>query len=263
MHDENPYRTPGMPSLVTYLGNWHTDANYVIAGRPDTGAEALALTLAERFAAHGGHVIWIGVTDDLERICEHLMFMKAGIELDLTGAPVQLDAITKILLSCARDKVRNMSAFLCNVDECGDIDLEQKFLASVSSFEPTLIVVEESIFAETTLNAVEVLGRQTHARRMVDELRRTNPMSSVLWRLSMSNATDVEQTKQCPSLNELSDAANSIKPDVVLFTHRNSGSESKHSAELIVAANAFGPTGTVPMIFDSKSLTWHELDAAA
>jgi hypothetical protein len=78
----------------------------------------------------------------------------------------------------------------------------------------------------------------------------------------MSHTIDVN-TKQRPSINDLPDAASSIKPDVVLFTHRDGGSESIHNAELIVAANALGSTGTLPMVFDSKHLTWHEFDAAA
>lgn len=199
MLDENSYQTPlGMPSLFANFGHWMSGANYVISGKPDTGAEALALTLAEKFESDGGHVVWIGVTDDLDRICTHLMFMKAGFEFDLTGAPVELDAIGQIFLSCARDRVRNMSASFCNVDECGDIDLEREFLASVSSFEPTLIVVEVSIFHEGAFNASEVVARQNHALRMVEELRRTNPMSSVLWHLPISRIKALSETKLHP-----------------------------------------------------------------
>lgn len=263
MHDENSYLTPlGMPSLFANFGHWVSGANYVISGKPDTGAEALALTLAEKFESDGGHVVWIGVTDDLDRICTHLMFMKAGFEFDLTGAPVELDAIGQIFLSCARDQVRNMSASFCNVDECGDTDLERKFLASVSSFEPTLVVVEESIFDEGTLNPREALVRQSHAFRMIEELRRANPRSSVLWHFPTSHSTDLGEIKLRPPLGDLPDAASAIKPEVVLLTHCTKGSDN---AELIVTANAYGPTGTVPMIFDSNRWTWHELykDGAA
>lgn len=251
----------GMPSLFANIGHWVPGANYVITGKPDTGAEDLALSLAEKFESDGGHVVWIGVSDGLDRICEQLMFKKAGIGRDPPGAPAQLDAIGQIKLAYAREQVSNMSAAFCNVDECGDIELEQEFLASVSSFKPTLIVVEESIFDETTLNAFEVLGRQTHARRMVDELRRTNPMSSVLWRLPMSNTTNLGKTKQRPSLDDLPDAASTIRPEVVLFTHRDAGPASKHNSELIVTTNAYGSTGTVPMDFDIKHSTWHEFHA--
>lgn len=96
---------------------------------------------------------------------------------------------------------------------------------------------------------------------MVNELRTTNPFSSVVWHLPMSRPES--RIRQRPSLDDLPDAASAINPDVVLLTHRNDGSESKHTAELIVAANAYGPIGTVPMIFDPKRSTWHEFDDAA
>jgi hypothetical protein len=190
----------GMPSLIANLGHWVPGTNYVITGKPDTGAEDLALSLAETFESDGGHVVWIGVSDGLDRICEQLMFKKADIKLDLTGAPAQLDAIGQIKLAYAREQVSNMSAAFCNVDECGDIELEQEFLASVSSFEPTLIVVEVSIFDEGAVNASEAMARQNHGLRMVEEIRRTNPMSSVLWHLPMPNTTGLTETKLHPSL---------------------------------------------------------------
>jgi hypothetical protein len=252
----------GMPSLLANLGRWEPGASYVIAGRSDTGADAMVLTFAERFATHGGHIIWIGITDDLGRLSERLMFKIAGLDLATAGTRVQLDAISQIKLAFSHEQIGKLWIDFCNVEDCGDTEVEQEFLASMSSFKPTLIVVDESIFDEATLNPFEVMVRQTHALRMIDELRGTNPMSSVLWHLPMSHTIDMN-TKQRPSINDLPDAASSIKPDVVLFTHRNDGSELKHNAELIVAANAYGPTGTVPMILDAKRSTWREIDIAA
>lgn len=254
----------GSAALDQYIYGWTRKGNVVIAGKPETGAEALVLTLAEKFAANGGHVIWIGTTADMGRMCEQLMFKIAGLELPSVGTRVQLDAIAQIKLVYAREQIGKLWIDFCNVDDCGDTDVEQEFLASMSTFKPTLIVVDESIFDEATLNPFEVLVRQTHALRMVEELRGTNPTSSVLWHLPMSHTVvDVGVTTQLPSLGDLPDAASSIKPEVVLFTHRKADSTSKHSAELFIAANAFGPTGTLPMVFDTKHLTWHELDAAA
>lgn len=251
---------PHMPPLIAHLGDWEPTANYVITGKPDSGARPLVLTLAEKFADNGGHAIWIGTTQDMARLCEQLMFKIAGLELPAVGTSVQLDGVSVCKLAFAHEQIGKMWIDFCNVDDCGDTAVEQEFLASMSSFKPTLIVVDESIFDEVTLNPFEVLVRQTHALRMVEELRGTNPMSSVLWHLPMRNDVASSVTMQRPSLDDLPDAASSIKPDVVMFTHCDGGSDS---TELIVAANAYGPTGTVPMIFDLKFSAWHELDAAA
>jgi len=251
---------PNMPSHIAQLGNWEPRANYVITGKPDSGARPLVLTLAEKFAASGGHIIWVGITDDLARLCEQLMFKIAGLELPAVGTSVQLDGVSVCKLAFAHEQIGKMWIDFCNVDDCGDTQVEQKFLASMSSFKPTLIVVDESIFDEGTLNPFEILVRRTHVLHMVEELCGTNPMSSVLWHLPMRNEVASSVTMQRPSLDDLPDTASSIKPDVVLFTHRNDGSDS---IELIIAANVYGPTGTVPLILDAKRATWHEIDIAA
>jgi hypothetical protein len=244
----------GVPSLVAHIGNWREAANYVITGKSDSGARPLVLTLAERFADNGGHVIWIGTTEDMRRMCEQLMFKIAGLGIPTVGAEVQLDAVGLCKLAQAHEQIGEMWI------DCGDIEVEQEFLASVSSFMSTLIVVDESIFEEVTPNPFEILVRQTHARRMVEELRGTNPMSSVLWHLPMPNDVAANTPAMRPSLDDLPDAASIIKPEVVLLTHRDGESDC---TELIVAANAYGPTGKVPMILDAKRLTWREIDIAA
>ncbi|MBG6223366.1 replicative DNA helicase [Janthinobacterium sp. CAN_S1] len=252
----------GLPSLDAYLCSWKPGTCYAVSCGPAPGASALVLTLAENYAKSGGHVIWIGVTDDLTRLSENLLFRVAGIDRGAPGTQIVLDALDQRKLKYAHEQIGKMWIDFCNVEDCGDADVEQEFLASVASFKPTLIVVDESIFDETTLDPFEILVRQTHAQHMVKELRRKNPMSSVLGHLPMRVAVDDGVSKQRPTLDDLTSAASSIKPDVVLFTHVSDESKSMHNAELIVAANAFGTTGIVLMAFDSKLSTWHDLGYA-
>ena len=253
----------GVPSLDHHLENWEPGASYVVAGKLATGAGSMALTLAENFATSGGHLIWIGITDDLHRMYEQLMFKNAGLVLAAAGSTVPIDAVAQFKLKYAHEQLGKMWIDFCNVEECGNADVEQEFLASVASFKPTLIVVDESIFDETTLDPFEILVRQTHALHMVKELRRTNPMSSVLWHLPMRVAVDDGVSNQRPTLDDLTSAASSIKPDVVMLVHACDELKSQHNAEVIVAANAFGSTGIVPMAFDPIHCTWHDLANSA
>ncbi|MES2325253.1 MAG: hypothetical protein V4633_23605, partial [Pseudomonadota bacterium] len=251
-------------SLAAHFEQWEPGASYIIAGKLATGAGSMALTLAENFATSGGHLIWIGITDDLHRMYEQLMFKNAGLVLAAAGSTVPLDAVAQFKLKYAHEQIGKMWIDFCNVEECGNADAEQEFLASVASFKPTLIVVDESIFDETTLDPFEILVRQTHALHMVKELRRTNPMSSVLWHLPMLlDDGDVVAKQQRPTLDDLASAASSIKPDVVMLVHVCHESKSQHNAEVNVAANAFGSTGIVPMAFDSIHCTWHDLANSA
>ena len=186
-----------------YLGYWQARSNYLIAGTRNSWSYELALALASSFAAAGGHLIWIGTTQARAALCERLMFKIAGLELAAPGSTVQLDAAAQFKLKYAHEQVGKMWIDYCNVEECGDADIEQEFLASVASFKQTLIVVDESIFDEATLDPFESLVRQTHALHMINELRGTNPMSSVLWHLPMLAAVDDGVTKQRPTLDDL------------------------------------------------------------
>jgi hypothetical protein len=191
-----PSKIPFEPPLNAHIEHWEQKTNYVIVGTQTT--DAVAMTLAQQFASSGGHVIWVGVTDDLCRISEQLMFKIAGLELPAAGTSVQLDTTAQCKLMYAHEQIGKLWIDFCNLDDCGDEEVEQEFLASVSSFKPTLIVVDESIFDDAALTPFEALVRQTHALRMVEELRDTNPMGSVLWRLPMASVDG--STEQLPLL---------------------------------------------------------------
>jgi hypothetical protein len=164
-----------------HLERSEPETNYVIGSTHNSDADALTLTLAQQFAGDGGHVIWIGTTRDLQRMSEQLMFKIAGLELPAEGTKVQLGVLEYLDLMDARAEMMNMWIDFCNVEDCGDTALEQEFVASMSSFKPTLIVVDASIFDEAALNPFDALVRQTYGLHMVNELRGTNPASSVLW----------------------------------------------------------------------------------
>lgn len=190
------------PPLNAHIEHWEPQTNYVIGSTYAADTDAMVLTLAQQFASDGGHVIWMGTNVDLRRMSEQLMFKMAGLELPTAGTSVLLDAIAQCKLMYAHEQISKLWIDFCNVDDCGDEEAEQEFLASVSSFKPTLIVVDETVFDDVTLNPFDALVRQTHALRMVEELRRTNPMGSVLWHV--------------PKPNDIADCMTSLRPSLVL-----------------------------------------------
>jgi len=185
----NDWLSDWLPKKICLIkGSLDSPPQYFEAGQDymnhnEAGAEAdiLAVTLAEEFVRAGGHVIWIGTTRDLYRMSEQLMFKIAGLDLPADGAEVQLDVFEYVSLVDARAEMMNMWIDFCNVEDCGDVNLEQEFITSMSSFKPTLIVVDPSIFHGTALDPFAALVRQTYGRHMVEKLRTTNPTSFVLW----------------------------------------------------------------------------------
>ena len=123
-------------------------------------------------------------------LCQKLLFKIAGLELPEAAAQIELDAFARFKLKYAHEQISRMWIDVCNLDDCGDIDTEQGFLASVSSFKPTLIVVDKSVSDESSHDPFRVLVRQADALRMVAELRKVNPMSSVLWQVCEGEGND-------------------------------------------------------------------------
>jgi hypothetical protein len=164
-----------------HVNSWLPGRDYVIPSTKIADSTMLAVTLVEEFVRAGGHVIWIGVTDDLYRMSLQLMFKIAGLELPAEDADVYLDVGGYLRLKDAHAQMLEMWIDFCNVEDCGDLALEHDFVASMTSFKPTLIVVDFSIFDQMALDPFEALVRQTYGRHMVKELRSTNPLSSVLW----------------------------------------------------------------------------------
>ena len=179
-------RNMSLNSKSNHLG---ANVNYVIPNTSAVGADLFSVTLAEEFARAGGHVIWIGTTEDLHRMSEQLMFKIAGLEIPSEGTEVQLDVIKYLDLIDARAEMMKMWIDFCNVEDCGDMAVEQGFVASMSSFKPTLIVVASSIFDDKTLDPFEFLIRNTSGLHMVKQLRETNPICNILWPSSVPNST--------------------------------------------------------------------------
>jgi hypothetical protein len=177
----HPRVRTGASSLDDQPEDWEPGANYVIQSTTSPGAGVSAVTLAQEFLSAGGHVIWVGTTDDLYRISDQLMFKIAGLGLPAEGGAADIGVLAYLDLIDARAQMIKMWIDFCNVEDCGDVDLEREFIASMSSFKPTLIIVADSIFDETALDPFGVLVRQTYGLNMVTQLRETNPMSSVLW----------------------------------------------------------------------------------
>lgn len=177
----SPYGLKQLDSLNSKDDNFRPRANYA---RPDTSPSDAAfatMTLVEDFARAGGHVIWIGTTSDLYRMSEQLMFKIAGLGLADADADVQLDIIAYLNLIDARAEMTKMWIDFCNIEDCGDTAVEQEFVAAMSTFKRTLIVVDPSLFDDKTSDPFEFLIRNTYGLHMVKQLRETNPMSSVLW----------------------------------------------------------------------------------
>jgi len=182
LSDWGPAKIPMQQgSLNARSAYWKSGGDYINPSETSAEAEMLAVSLVEQFARAGGHVIWIGTTSDLYRMSEQLMFKIAGLDVPTEGTEVQLNVIEHLNLIDARAEMMNMWIDFCNVEDCGDAVLEQEFVASMSSFDPTLIVVDASIFDESMHDAFDFLIRNTFGLHMVEQLRSANPLSSVLW----------------------------------------------------------------------------------
>lgn len=249
----------GLPSLDHHIYGWKRSANIIVAGRHGTGASSLALTLAENFASNIGPVIWIGCGDDLRPICERLIFRDAGLEIGNSHTVICLDDAGKQAANKAYLRIIELPIEFCNIDQCVDAALEQKFLAAVTSDKPSLIVVEPSVFDEAGLNPFEVLTRRCLLFRMISELKLSNPDWRVLWQLPVTSDEDLGDS-QILTIDHLDEPTIVGSADVIMFTHFTADASSPTNAELIIVKNCFGSVGTIPLQYEAALSTWRECD---
>ncbi|MBQ5946296.1 hypothetical protein [Massilia sp. ST3] len=173
-----------------YLLDLQLGASYYIQRNMPRDTDAETLTLVERFCADGGHVVWVGMTSDMHALCRKLVFRSAGLEIVEAGNQIALDAAALCKMKYAHEQVGKMWIDVCNLDDCGDAEVEQHFLAFVSSFKPTLIVVDKSVSDDSSPGPLDVLIRQANALRMLENLLETNPISCVLWQVAQREYED-------------------------------------------------------------------------
>ena len=256
-----PIISTGIQSLDALIGGWKPACNYVVAGGPAMGMPALTITMAYAFAQAGGKLIWIGHYEDLHQASLKFVLRQAGIKHCESFDFVGIEEHEFEPWRQAHRRVCSRDIDLFDIDDYGNEEIERKFFSQIETYKPTWIVIEPSIFDRAEKSTAEFDESCRRLNLLLGRIQKTNPNSSVLWQLNLPGRIDGRNASR-PVLDDIMDPVQIENAEVVMLTYRKHADNSNPilhgQAELIIAKNDFGDTGSIDMIYESDLSTWRE-----
>lgn len=244
----------GFRELDRMTGGFAEGQLWVLAARPGIGKSALAAQIAANVAEHSGPVLFCSYEMSTEELTMRLLAARSGIDLarlrrnDIPeGAErdlaVHANALAKLPLHLDDNPPETIG---------GVRAMARRFARRGT---PALIVVDYLQLMNSDQRrkddsrAQEVAEISRGLKRLATELGN----GCAVLALSQLNRKLEERTNKRPMLSDLKDSG-AVEQDanVVLMLHREGVFEASHdqsAAELIIAKQRSGPTGTIPLLW--------------
>ena len=245
----------GFTDINNVLGGGVKKGSLIILGaRPGMGKTSLMLCLASNIAIRGeSSVLIISMQHTKKQITSILLSQESGLN-------------TRYMLSGENIDTEDMSYFnrACQILKKASIEIISKGLDSESLISTIGDAMKEeayNVILIDDLSALKVPSGQSIREEISKTYRSLKSISlntgvPIIVSQGVTRQPDLRMNKR-PFLSELAecDSASSIS-DVVLFLYRdeyyNPDSMDKNTAEVIVAKNKMGPTGSVRLYFEAS-----------
>ncbi|MDA8064720.1 MAG: replicative DNA helicase [Thermaerobacter sp.] len=237
----------------------------VVAARPSMGKTTLCLNIAAQAALQGTAVAVFSLEMSREQVVQRILAGEAGVDAQRlrTGT---LDEEDWRRITAASGRLGEMPLFIDDTPALSPLELRARARRIQAEGNLGLVVVDY-------LQLMHVGGRQENRQQEISYISRSlkalaREMGVPLLALSqLSRAVESRQDRR-PLLSDLRESG-SIEQDadVVIFIYRddyyNPDSERKNVAELIVAKQRNGPTGSVELVFKGEWAKFLNLERAA
>jgi replicative DNA helicase len=250
--DQTGRLSTGFADLDNMLGGYGEGQMIVLAARPAMGKSALALNMAANVMKSGSGVLFVSLEMSHSELTERLLSSEASINgHDITAGTISAHQMFE-LSKCAETVSRNRLFYLDNKYSIADITAKARLAYRKHGVRFVVADYLQLVDAESKRGmlreqAVSAVSREL--KRLAMELK-----IPVLV-LSQLNREVEKRDDKRPKLSDLRESG-AIEQDanVVLFLHRPDAYDAEDrpgQAELIIAKNRTGPTGTV-------LLTWRK-----
>ncbi|AAD36801.1 MULTISPECIES: replicative DNA helicase [Thermotoga] len=260
----------GFKSLDKQTTGFHSSDLVIIAARPSMGKTSFALSIARNMAVN--FEIPVGIFSlemSKEQLAQRLLSMESGVDLYSirTG---YLDQEKWERLTIAASKLYKAPIVVDDESLLDPRSLRAKARRMKKEYDVKAIFVDY-------LQLMHLKGRKESRQQEISEISRSlkllaRELDIVVIALSqLSRAVEQREDKR-PRLSDLRESgAIEQDADTVIFIYREeyyrskkSKEESKlhepHEAEIIIGKQRNGPVGTITLIFDPRTVTFHEVD---
>lgn len=254
----------GVPSgyvdLDKMLGGFQKSDLIILAARPSMGKTALCLNVTENMAIkHGKGVAFFSLEMSKQQLCQRLISSHSRIDSHniRTGNIGKADfpKITKTVSSLSKSKI-----FLDDTPGINSLEVRAKARRLMAREDVDIIIIDY-LQLITSADRKRSDNRQTEIAEISRSLKNlAREMNVPVIAISqLSRSVETRGGDHRPKLSDLRDSgAIEQDADVVMFIYRDEyyfpdNEEAKGKAELIIAKQRNGPTGTVQLTFNSAN----------
>ncbi len=261
----------GLYDLDNMLGGLHDSELVVVAARPSMGKTALALNMTQSIAERGGHVGVFSMEMSKESLAHRLIGTKSGQPMAdfRAGRKIPEKQLDEILAAC-----EGISKWPVTIEDDASLTIGKlcTLARRMVADQGVRVLVIDYLQLLTSSGRKE--NRQTEVSdisRKVKGLARDLCVPVVC--LSQLNRASEQRAGNRPRLSDLRESgAIEQDADVVMLLHREdyyhigdaawaaANPELEGAAELIVGKNRNGPTGSVKLMWNARTMQFVDGD---
>ena len=254
----------GISSLDKSIGGFKPGALYILAARPAMGKTALALNIASAVSLRD-HVAFFSLEMPKKQIGQRLLSSYSGVSVErIDQATVQTDEIPALFSAAESIKENRLWVDDSAASSVSYIKGQLRLLQS-KQIEIGMVVIDY-----LQLMGGSKKGARRSREQEVSEISRSlkelaKDFDCPVICLSQLNRGVESRPNKRPLLSDLRESG-SIEQDadMVLFVYRdeyyNKESEDKGIAEVIIAKNRSGRTGTTKLAFSGETVRFYAVD---
>lgn len=247
----------------------------VIAGRPAMGKTAASLTLALESAKKGKNVIFFSLEmPTVKQLNKRLLSMVSGLDGMILMKPNK-----RFFTPTVATKMMEATSFLAelpltiedDVTTLEDVIQKTQAWSRKKGFPPDLVIIDYIQILETKKQFKDDFAKTTYVSKKLRDFAgnfRVNPLGEktpirVLVMSQLSRAVEARTNKR-PMMSDLRESGQ-IEQDsqLIVMLYRdeyyNPSSPDIGIAEMIAVKNRNAPTGTIKLLYQAETTTFHNL----
>ena len=262
--DKKPAGLPtGFVDLDRFLGGFQRGNLILLAARPSMGKSALAFSIMRSVALkYDAHIAFFSLEMSVEQVAQRFVSIQSGINVQrLQIGPIYEDDLNKV--GFAVDQLTQAKIWVDETPAISVREMRSKINYLVNRYELDLIVVDYLQLMSVGHKVENRVQEVSYISRNLKEMAREFGLP-LLALSQLSRGVESRQDKR-PMMSDLR-ASGGLEQDgdVIMFIYRDEVYDKEtqypNMAEIIIAKQRNGPTGTATMRFIKDNAEFTDLE---
>ena len=259
----------GYDELDEMLSGFQRGEMIILAARPSMGKTALALNLTEQMASGGAGVAFFSLEMGKQQLVQRILCARAGVDGQrLRKNMLKQEDNVRLIAAC--DQMAELPIFIDDTPGLNLLQMRSKARRLKERHDIGAIVID---YLQLMSSGTRVESRQVEVSEISRGVKAmARELDVPVLCLSQLNRQTEGREGHRPRMSDLRESG-SIEQDadVVMMLHREeyyhrgdeawqaANADKQNLAELIVAKQRNGPTGTVKLVWDSRTTAFRNM----